>query len=75
MDDIPSMCVCGDVFTVDHAMICKRCGFVIQRHNELRDMEALFLKMVCNDVEVEPILQHVSGEQLNKVETRHKMRD
>ena len=66
VDDIPSTCVCGDVFTVDHAMICKRGGFVIQRHNELRDMEAEFLKMVCNDVEVEPILQDVSGEQLNK---------
>ena len=66
VDDIPSTCVCGDVFTVDHAMICKRGGFVIQRHNELRDIEAEFLKMVCNDVEVEPILQDVSGEQLNK---------
>ena len=66
VDDIPSTCVCGDVFTVDHAMICKRGGFVIQRHNELRDMEAEFLKVVCNDVEVEPILQDVSGEQLNK---------
>jgi hypothetical protein len=30
--NIPSTCACGDVFTVDHAMICKRGGFVIQRH-------------------------------------------
>ena len=30
-DDIPSVCACGENFTVDHAMICKRGGFVIQR--------------------------------------------
>ena len=35
--NIPSKCACGDVFTVDHAMICKQGGFVIQRHNELRE--------------------------------------
>ena len=40
VDDISSTCVCGDAFTVDHAMICKRGGFVTQRHNELRDLEA-----------------------------------
>ena len=28
IDDIQSTCVCGEVFTVDHAMICKRGGFV-----------------------------------------------
>ena len=38
--DMPSVCVCGDHFNVDHAMICKKGGFVIQRHNELRDLQA-----------------------------------
>ncbi len=65
IDDIPSICVCGDIFTVDHAMICKRGGFVIMRHNELRDLEAELLNIVCNDVQVEPVLQDISGEQLN----------
>ena len=60
-DDIPSTCVCGDAFTVDHAMICKRGGFVTQRHNELRDLEAELLNMVCTDVELEPVLQDISG--------------
>ena len=40
IDDIPSTCACGEVFTVDHSMICKLGGFTIQRHNELRDLEA-----------------------------------
>lgn len=30
--------------------------FVIQRHNELRDLEAELLRTVCNDVEAEPVL-------------------
>ena len=54
--DKPSICVCGDVFNVDHAMVCRRGGFIIQRHNELRDLEADMLSMVCNDVEIEPVL-------------------
>ena len=40
-------------------------GFIIQRQNELRDLEAEMLRMVCNDVEVVPVLQEVTGESLN----------
>ena len=39
--------------------------FIIHRHNELRDLEAEMVRMVCNDVEVEPVLQEVTGETLN----------
>ena len=66
MDDIPSICACGDVFTVDHSMICKLGGFVTQRHNQLRDLEAKLLSMVCRGVEIEPVLQDISGEQLSR---------
>ena len=59
------ICACGVQFSVDHAMVCQRGGFIIQRHNELRDLEAEMLRMVCNDVEVEPVLQEVTGETLN----------
>ena len=45
-------------------MVCQRGGFIIQRHNELRDLEAEMLRMVCNDVE-EPVLQEVTAEALN----------
>ena len=47
-------------------MICKRGGFVIQRHNEPRDLEAEVLRMVCNGVEIEPVLQDITGEELNR---------
>ena len=63
--DNPSKCVCGESFNTDHAMICRRGGFIIQRHNELRDLEAELLNIVCNDVQIEPVLQEINGEALN----------
>ena len=47
-------------------MICKLGGFITQRHKELRDIEAEFLSMVCSDVEIEPVLQNISVEHLNR---------
>ena len=56
---------CGVQFSVDHAMVFQRGGFIIRRHNELLDLKAEMLRMVCNDVEVEPVLQEVTGETIN----------
>ena len=64
--DSPSVCVCGCSFTVDHAMICQRGCLIIQRHNEIRDLEADLLDMVCYDVAIEPTLQPLAGEELNR---------
>ena len=64
--DLPAMCTCGDLFTVDHAMVCRHGGLIIQRHNEIRDLEAEMLRMVCTDVEIEPVLQEITGEELNR---------
>ena len=66
VEDIPSTCVSGEAFTIDNSMICKLGGFITQRHNELRDLEAEFLSMVGSDVEIEPVLQDISGEHLNR---------
>ena len=53
--------VFGRTFSMgSHYMICKRGGFVIQRHNEPWDLEAELLSMVCKDVEVEPLLQDIT---------------
>ena len=35
--DIPAACTCGDLFTADHAMICRHGELIFQRHNEIRD--------------------------------------
>ena len=65
VEDLPSTCACGEAFTVDHFMIFKLGGFITQRHNELRDLDAEFLSMVCNDVEIVPVLQDISVEHFN----------
>ena len=39
----PMICACGVQFSVDHAMVCQRGGFIIQRHNEPRALEAAML--------------------------------
>ena len=58
--DTPTICACGVQFSVDHARVCQRGGFIIQRHNEIRELEAEMLRMVCNDVEVEPVLEELT---------------
>ena len=51
-------------------MICNLGGFVTQRHNELRDLEAELQSMVCSVVEIEPGLQDILGEQLGRGSNR-----
>ena len=64
--DLSAMCTCEDLFNVDHAMVCRHGGLIIQRHNEIRELEAEMLRMVCTDVEIEPVLQEVTEEELNR---------
>ena len=59
------MCLWEHV-TVDHAMICQRGGLVIQHHNEIHDLQAELLDMVCNDVQAEPALQPITGKELTR---------
>ena len=59
------LCAGGVPFSVDHAIVCQGGGFIIQRHNELRDLEAEMLMMVCNDVEVDPSFRRSLGGTLN----------
>ena len=61
---LPSNCPCEQKFDVNHAMNCKKGGFVIIRHNDIRDFEANLLSKICNDVETEPTLQPVTREHL-----------
>jgi len=48
----PSICMCGNAFNYDHAMVCRSGEFIIQCHNELRDLEADMLSGICNDVKI-----------------------
>ena len=65
MPRLPSTCACGSKFSVEHALSCKKGGFVTLRHNELRDITATALSEVCKDVEIEPMLIPLTGESFN----------
>ena len=47
---------------IQHAMSCKKGGFITIRHNDLRDLTANLLTEVCKDVDIEPQLLPVMGE-------------
>ena len=61
---LPSHCICGRQFTVEHALNCPRGGFPSIRHNEIRDITADLLSEICHSVGTEPNLQPVTEEQL-----------
>ena len=61
---LPSQCVCGAKFTIEHSLNCRRGGFPSIRHNEIRDITADLLSEVCHNVGIEPSLQSISGEHL-----------
>ena len=58
--DIPKFCGCGSRNDVTHALSCKKGGYVIMRHNALRDSLANIMKDVCSDVKIEPQLLPVN---------------
>ena len=46
-------------------MSCKNGGYVIRRHNRLRDMFAELLNQVADEVQIEPPLEPLTGERLD----------
>ena len=50
LPDLSSRCVCGDKFTVEHALTCNKGGFINQRHDDIRDLFVCLLELVCLSV-------------------------
>ena len=63
-DRLPSKCICGTSFSVEHALSCAKGGFPSIRHNEIRDLTATLLTEVSNSVCIEPELQPLTDEVL-----------
>ena len=62
---MPISCVCNAAFSIEHALNCKKGGFVNARHNDVRDFTAHLLSEAgCRDVAVEPLLTPLTGEKL-----------
>ena len=63
---LASLCACGTQNSLDHALICKLGGYTIMRHNEVRNTEADLMREVCRDVQLEPVLIPLSGQQFSR---------
>ena len=49
---LPSRCICGKIFNLEHALSFKKGDFITLRHNELGDFTANQLSEVCHDVRI-----------------------
>ena len=56
VSNTPKFCACGSRNTIDHILTCKKGGYVVMRHNALRDTEVKIMEEVCKDVRIEPQL-------------------
>ena len=62
---LPSHCLCGEVFSVSHALSCSKGAFPSILHNRIRDLFARFLTEACSNVSIESPLQPLSGESFS----------
>ena len=60
---MPLTCVCAKDYTITHALTCATGGFIIKRHNDVRDYLAQLLNEVCADVSIEPHLVQVTEDE------------
>ena len=61
---MPSLCVCCESFTVDHALICSHVGYLCMLNSEVPHLLGHMLDETCLNVSLEPALQPASGEVL-----------
>ena len=60
---MPLTCVCGKDYTNTPALTCATGGFIIQRHNDVRNYLAHLLIEVCADVSNDPHLVQVTEDE------------
>ena len=51
LSNLPSYCACGEMFTVNHSLSCKKGVFIAQRHGTIRDILTTHISKVCRNVE------------------------
>lgn len=61
---LPINCACGKKFDMNHALSCKKGGYIHRRHDRIRDLFADLVNEIAHGVQTEPVLQPLSGERL-----------
>jgi hypothetical protein len=64
LPNLPSQCVCGSSFSMEHSQMCHTGGFINMRHDAVRDILASAMNEVLRDVQCEPPLIPLSGENI-----------
>ena len=65
LKNLPQKCACEQNFSVDHALCCKKGGFVAQRHDNVKDLLIRCLSKVCRNVESEPHMIPLDNESFS----------
>ena len=63
--NMPTTCACGQRFSLEHALTCRRGRYIAMRHDEVRDLFAALLSETCHKVATEPELQLLNGAPLH----------
>jgi hypothetical protein len=69
LSGLPSTCICGQPYSLDHSQCCHVGGFVNMRHDGVRDLLADCMREVINDVDTEPLLKPLNGETFTSPST------
>ena len=64
LPNVPTRSQCGKKFDTQHAMSCKKEGFVTLRYNKLRYITGALLEEVYHNVTIKPIMQPVADNNL-----------
>ena len=67
--DMPLYCACGSKNDINHSISCKTGGYVIFRHNKIRDLLAEILSEICKDVRTEPQLIPIESDYRRERQT------
>ena len=68
---MPTTCACGQRFSLEHALTCRRSGYIAMRHDEVRDLFTALLMETCHNVASEPELQPLNGVPLHTRGANH----
>ena len=66
LERLPTLCVCGGSFNLQHALSCPKEGLVTTRHNELKNLTAEILGEICKNMVIDPLLATWTGEEFSK---------
>ena len=73
---IPKKCECGIENDLDHLLTFKNGGYIIMRHNDLRDAESNLLSEAgCQDVRVKPLQIPTRGDHLQAQKSKDIRQD